>query len=235
MQIFGLAMIFAVIAVGFMNKPQAQISFFDAHALAMIILGVVGAVLLGSKPKDFVKTFTVLREFLPFLGRYQSQTRRMEEERKQLEKLWIAGKRSEAIKLAEKSQLATTKEMLQQIAARASLALSENRFTALAHEAVDEHDTSVSNWEMMAKLGPSFGMVGTITGMIQLFKSFASGSSDIGTSMSLALLATLYGIAFGAGIAGPIGNFVMRLMNDRISVIERCEKTTRQLVGMGEG
>ncbi|HYX32886.1 MAG TPA: MotA/TolQ/ExbB proton channel family protein [Oligoflexus sp.] len=234
MQIIGLALTIAVIAFGFMNKPQSQISFFDPHALGIIIMGVVGAVLLGSKPRDFVKTFVVLREFLPFVGRYDRLTNKMEEERRKLEKLWIQGKRADAIALAENSSLATTREMLQQIAARASVALSENRFTAFVHEVVDEHETSIANWEMMAKLGPSFGMVGTITGMIQLFKSFASGSSDLGAAMSLALLATLYGIAFGAGIAGPIANFIQRLMNDRISVIERCEKTTRQLVSMGE-
>ncbi|MCX6131644.1 MAG: hypothetical protein NTX25_21605, partial [Proteobacteria bacterium] len=159
MQLFGLFMIFAVIGIGFMNKVQTEISFFDPHALGMILCGVVGAVLLGSKPKDFIKTFTVLKEFLPFFGRYERTTSKMEEERRRLEQLWIEGKRSEAIQMAEKSQLITTKEMLKQIAARASVALSENRFTALVHEANDEHDTSVSNWEMMAKLGPSFGMV----------------------------------------------------------------------------
>ena len=234
MQVLGFFMILGVIGIGFMEKPHGQISFFDIYALGMILSGVIGAVLLGSKPKDFIKTFTVLREFIPFLGKYDQTTKKMEAERRQLEQLWLQGKRSEAIQMAEKSPHSSTREILEQIAARASVALTENRFTALTHEANDEHDTSVANWEMMAKLGPSFGMVGTITGMIQLFKTFGSGSSDLGTSMSLALLATLYGIAFGAGIAAPIANFILRLMNDRISVIERCEKTTRQLVSMGE-
>ncbi|WP_141733981.1 MotA/TolQ/ExbB proton channel family protein [Oligoflexus tunisiensis] len=234
MQIIGLALIATVIALGFLNKPQAQISFFDIHALCIVLLGTVGAVLLGSKPRDFMRTFAILQEFLPFLGHYGRTTRQMEVERRRLEALWIQGRRWDAITLAEQSSLATTREMLQQIAARASVALSENRFTAFVHEVMDEHESSLANWEMMAKLGPSFGMVGTITGMIQFFKTFASGTSDLGAAMSLALLATLYGIAFGAGIASPIATFIQRLMNDRISVIERCEKTARQLISMGD-
>lgn len=232
MQILGLFSIFAVVAYGFMAKPLAEISYFDPHALLIIAVGAMGSTLLGSKPRDFLQTFAALGEFLPFLGRYGRKTEAMERERIQLEELWIEGRRSEAISLAEKSELATTQEMVKQVAGRASQALTENRFTALTHAAVDQFEAPISNWEMMAKLGPSFGMVGTITGMVQLFKNFTAGNSDLGSSMSLALLATLYGIAFGAGVAGPIANFLNKLMCERVNVIARCEKTTRQLVSM---
>ena len=232
MQILGLFFIIAVVGYGFMTKSVATISYFDPHAMVIIVMGSVGATLLGSKPKDFLRTFISLKEFVPFLDSFGRKTDRMEAERKRLEDLWIAGKRSEAVSLGEKSAFSTTREMFNQVAGRASEALTENRFTALTHATVDQFEASISNWEMMAKLGPAFGMVGTITGMVQLFKNFSAGSSDLGSSMSLALLATLYGITFGAGIAGPIANFLNKLMLERVHVIERCEKTTRQLVNM---
>lgn len=232
MQILGLAFILAVVAFGFLHHSASTISYFDPQAMLIIVCGSIGATLLGSKPRDFIRTFSALREFIPFIGRFGEQTTLMEDERHQLEELWVQGRRAEAVALAEGSKLPTTREMLQQVAGRASEAHTENRFTALTHVAVDQFEASINNWEMMAKLGPSFGMVGTITGMVKLFKSFSAGNADLGSSMSLALLATLYGITFGAGIAGPISNYLSKLMYERINVISRCEKTTRQLVHM---
>ncbi len=232
MQLFGLAFIIAVVAFGFLHNPATSIGYFDPQALLIILFGSVGATLLGSKPRDFLRTFVALREFIPFVGRFGEQTSAMEDERHQLEELWIQGRRAEAVALAERSNLPTTREILQQVAGRVSEAHTENRFTALTHLAVDQFEASINNWEMMAKLGPSFGMVGTITGMVKLFKTFSAGHADLGSSMSLALLATLYGITFGAGVAGPVSNYLSKLMYERINVISRCEKTTRQLVHM---
>jgi chemotaxis protein MotA len=85
---------------------------------------------------------------------------------------------------------------------------------------------------MLSKLAPSFGMVGTITGMIQLFRNMNSDNLNIGSSMSLALLATLYGVAFGAGIAGPVGHFLNNLLDERLGFLERCEKSANELVAL---
>ena len=88
----------------------------------------------------------------------------------------------------------------------------------------------MANWELLAKLAPSFGMVGTITGMIQLFKSMGEDEMNLGASISLALLATLYGVAFGAGVAGPIGHFLRGLLDERLGALERCEQSVGELI-----
>ena len=73
-------------------------------------------------------------------------------------------------------------------------------------------------------------MVGMITGMIQLFKNMGAEGSDLGAAISLALLATLYGVAFGAGVAGPIGHYLRNLLDERMGALERCEQTVYELV-----
>ena len=73
-------------------------------------------------------------------------------------------------------------------------------------------------------------MVGTITGMIQLFRNMGSDDLNIGSAMSLALVATLYGVAFGAGVAGPIGHYLRGLLDERLGVLERCKQTVLELV-----
>jgi chemotaxis protein MotA len=92
---------------------------------------------------------------------------------------------------------------------------------------------AVHNWEMLSKLGPAFGMVGTITGMIQMFRNMSADNLNIGAAMSLALLATLYGVAFGAGMAGPIGHYLNNLLDERLGFYERCEKSVNELVARG--
>ncbi len=73
-------------------------------------------------------------------------------------------------------------------------------------------------------------MVGTITGMIQVFRSMGDESMNLGSAVSLALLATLYGVAFGAGVAGPIGHYLRGLLDERLGVLERCEQSVGGLI-----
>ena len=124
--------------------------------------------------------------------------------------------------------------MLELLLNRANEASSSKTFTELRHEEISRWQPAVHNWEMLAKLGPAFGMVGTITGMIQLFRNMSSENLNIGASMSLALLATLYGVAFGAGVAGPIGHYLNGLLDDRLGLLERCEKSVNEILSRGE-
>ena len=233
MQIFGILTSFIVIAVGFMERGDAGGgSYFDWHAAFIILFGSFGAVFLGSGPKEFLKTLKALKEFIPGLQSYEKTNHKIEEERKKIELMWLEGKRAEIIQFSESSNLASTKTMIDQLLAKSNKAYSENRFTALAHDCLDNMESVVLNWELLGKLGPSFGIVGTITAMINIFAQFGGDQSKIGASMSLALLATLYGITFGAGIAGPISNYFSRIMEERLNAYDRCWKTTRQLIDM---
>jgi len=46
----------------------------------------------------------------------------------------------------------------------------------------------------MAKLAPAFGMVGTLIGLIVMFQSMDENFSNMGKSLALAMMTTLYGI-----------------------------------------
>ena len=57
---------------------------------------------------------------------------------------------------------------------------------------------------------------------------------NLGAAMSLALLATLYGVAFGAGVAGPIGHYLRGLLDERLGVLERCEQSVAELIAKSD-
>ena len=62
--------------------------------------------------------------------------------------------------------------MIDQLLSKSNKAYSENRFTSLSHDCLDDMEPVVLNWELLGKLGPSFGIVGTITAMINIFAQF---------------------------------------------------------------
>lgn len=215
---------------------MSRISAFDMHALVMVLVGSGAAVLTSSSRITALRTFTLLRELLPVLARFSPETEAIEGERTQISGLWREGKRAQAVDLAERSKFPCIRRMLDLLLTRAPTEATESAFVELQHVELGRWQPAVSNWEMLAKLGPSFGMVGTITGMIQLFRNMGADNLNIGAAMSLALLATLYGVAFGAGVAGPIGQFLRGLLDERLGAIERCEQSVHELVAVaGDG
>ncbi|MCA3011998.1 MAG: MotA/TolQ/ExbB proton channel family protein, partial [Myxococcaceae bacterium] len=204
-------------------------------ALVMVVVGSASAVLLSSTARNALRTLLALKELVPGLRSFQATTEAMEQEREQLCALWKGGQRAQAVALAEKSAFPSTKRTLELLLQRASEASSAKVFTELRHDELSAWQPAIHNWEMLSKLGPAFGMVGTITGMIQLFRNMSAENLNIGAAMSLALLATLYGVAFGAGVAGPIGHFWNGLLDERLGLIERCEKSVNEFASSGRG
>jgi chemotaxis protein MotA len=230
-QIIGLVLLGFIVWFGFKDRGNAQvISAFDAHALVMVLVGSLSAVLVSSSRATALRTALCLRELIPGLKVFGQQTSAMEKEREQFCTLWREGKRGQALALAEKSRFEAIRQLVDLILNRAPEAASAKEFLELRHEEISYWQPAISNWEMLSKLGPAFGMVGTITGMIQLFRNMSADNLNIGAAMSLALLATLYGVAFGAGIAGPIGQFLNGLLDERLGFLERCEKSANELI-----
>ncbi|MCP4809133.1 MAG: hypothetical protein GY913_13040 [Proteobacteria bacterium] len=231
MQILGLALLAFVVAYGFGGERDATtITAFDLHAAVMVLGGSLSAVMVMSSARNTLRTFGYLRELLPGLGTLKPANEALEAERVQLAQLWLDGNRAQAVTLAEASTFPATGRMLKLVLDRAPAEGVKSAFTELQHAELSRWQPAVGNWELLAKLAPSFGMVGTITGMIQLFQSMGSEDSNLGAALSMALLATLYGVAFGAGIAGPIGHFLRGLLDERLGVLERCEQTVGELI-----
>ncbi len=64
----------------------------------------------------------------------------------------------------------------------------------------------------MAGTGPAFGMIGTLVGMIVMLQNFSSDIASIGVGMSLALVATLYGIVSARFLFMPAASMLQQKM-----------------------
>ena len=234
MQLVGIALLLFVVWFGFSNRTEAGISALDIHALVVVFVGSTAAVLVSSTASSALRTLLALRECVPGLRRFKQDTARYDAAREKLQELWIEGKRSAAVELSEGSGAALVKMMMELLLTRASPARIQKVFLELRHAETEDWQPAILNWEMLGKLGPAFGMVGTITGMVSVFRNMSNENMNIGASMSMALLATLYGVAFGTGLAGPLGHYLNGLLDDRLGLLERCEKTVFELLSMKE-
>lgn len=68
---------------------------------------------------------------------------------------------------------------------------------------LDRHSLGQDTFRFIGTAAPSFGMVGTLIGMVQLFTSM-NNPSELGKSMALSLLSTLWGAVIAYLFAIPI-------------------------------
>ncbi|MGN0141345.1 MAG: motility protein A [Roseburia sp.] len=74
------------------------------------------------------------------------------------------------------------------------------------------HKKSIAVWEKWAELGPAWGMIGTLIGLILMLKKMDDPSS-IGPSMAVALVTTLYGSLVANWLCNPIAS-KLKVNND---------------------
>ncbi len=67
----------------------------------------------------------------------------------------------------------------------------------------DRHKEKISFWDNMAAMGPAWGMIGTLIGLINMLKNLDDISS-VAPNMAVALVTTFYGSLIANWIATPI-------------------------------
>ena len=67
------------------------------------------------------------------------------------------------------------------------------------------HKTMCGFWETLGAMGPAWGMIGTLVGLVNMLNNMSDASS-IGPSMAVALITTLYGSLLANWICTPTSN-----------------------------
>jgi chemotaxis protein MotA len=86
--------------------------------------------------------------------------------------------------------------------------------------ATDErHRTAIGFFRTLAGYSPTFGMVGTVIGLINMLGNL-SDPAQLGRGMAMALLTTLYGVLFANLLFAPIANRLERLNTIEIAAMD---------------
>ncbi len=84
--------------------------------------------------------------------------------------------------------------------------MMENELDLIAQR----HEESVGMYQKASAAAPSFGMIGTLVGLVNMLKAMnmdsSEGSSAIGPAMATALITTFYGCILANMIFNPIAN-----------------------------
>lgn len=67
----------------------------------------------------------------------------------------------------------------------------------------DRHKSKIGFWEDLGAMGPAWGMIGTLIGLVNMLQDMNDPSS-IGPSMATALITTLYGSLLANWICAPV-------------------------------
>lgn len=67
------------------------------------------------------------------------------------------------------------------------------------------HNKQIGFYEKIAEMGPAWGMIGTLIGLVNMLKTM-SDVTTVGPNMAVALITTLYGSLMANWIATPIAN-----------------------------
>lgn len=75
----------------------------------------------------------------------------------------------------------------------------------------ERHKKVIGFWDMVAAMGPAWGMIGTLIGLIAMLNDM-NDPTKIGPSMAVALTTTLYGSLLANWLATPVAN-KLRVIN----------------------
>ena len=81
------------------------------------------------------------------------------------------------------------------------------------------HRSKISFWEDLGAMGPAWGMIGTLIGLVNMLQDMDDPSS-IGPSMAVALITTLYGSILANWICAPVAAKLKGQNNDEMVIKE---------------
>lgn len=212
-----------IVLTGTMATSVKDISvFLDYHAAMIVLGGTMAAALTGfsaSKMYNMLKVVLsrvikgalseykeVISEIVELSRGYRDNPRHLEESAPNLKTPFL----KEAIELTIEGGL-SPKDIDHILLKRAQ-----------THFKRYEEDANV--FHTLAKFPPAFGLLGAVVGMIALMQGLggADAIKTVGPAMAVALVATMYGIAFA--------NFVLIPLAENLSKHNRTDKIIRSMV-----
>jgi chemotaxis protein MotA len=231
----GVAILTVVGKVALSERAEAKLGFIDYHAAIVVFGGVIGALFLAIDHKALITMLRSVLELFPNRGPFSQEMKKTYDGFINMRDAWREGRRSTVLSLADQGETLELRVSADALLKQLDGPGLAERFMEVRAKYLQTYGPVIEGWEMVGKLAPSFGMVGTVTGMVQLFRTMGEGTGNLGGSLAMALLATLYGIASGAAIGGPMASRVNNQLNERLTQLDLMEKTVAALVRESRG
>lgn len=207
--LLGIILGFAMLVFGIMSSHADVMSYVDIPSVIITFGGSISGVLAANKLKDFI-------------GGLKSITLAFKEETQ--DPGAVIGNIINLSNVARKEGLLALEEASNDIEdpflkkgimlvvdgtdPELVRGIMETELTCLE----DRHKKVIGFWEKWAELGPAWGMIGTLIGLVNMLNNMEDPST-IGPSMAVALITTLYGSVIANWLCIPIAS-KMKINND---------------------
>jgi chemotaxis protein MotA len=222
---------FAAVLAATMAAEQSHKFTGFLHPPALLLLGFapVCAALVSYRPEELRDAFAAVARALrraPSRARaelYDELTRFAAEARR--------GRPAEALAAAEGSSSALLRQLAPLVVKQYAPEEIERTAAAAAYCLASSLKRSEDVLTSLARVAPAIGLVGTTLGLISLLRDL-SNFAQLGPSMALALLCTLYGLVLANALYQPLARLVHA---HSLVVAEEAKLLTRALALLSEG
>ncbi|MEY4066101.1 MAG: transporter, MotA/TolQ/ExbB proton channel family protein [Pseudomonadota bacterium] len=207
-----LTMAYAVLGGGIDAR-----TLLDIHGLVIVIGGTVAATAISFNPVHIIQMFRAL-----YRGMLTGKEVRFDEIIRQLMKLADVY-RNNPERMRQSMSIITDEFLRESINLMLDEITSERELLKILNERVDHiYDRYISDarkFKAIGKFPPAMGLMGAVLGMIGLLGGLGSPGAEktVGPSLSVALVATFYGIALANLVIIPIGENLV----ERAAIIKR--------------
>ncbi len=202
--IIGFVLAFGLMIFGMVDGKGfgAIQNFIDPASAYITFGGAFGAVLMMNPMKDFVaglKSFTLI---------FKVPKSNEAETIKQIIDLSNLARREGLLALEESTNNLDNDFMKKGVMLIVDGTDPELVRSILEAELINvdsRHQENIGFWKNVGSMGPAWGMIGTLIGLVNMLKDLSDPDS-IGPNMAVALITTFYGSALANWICAPVAN-----------------------------
>ena len=210
--IFGLGLILSAIAAATSNP----LIYIEIPALLIVLGGTIAAAFMGYHSRDVMTAFKAIGWMVnkPKSTRegLNTEIMRLIKWSYLVQQRGLLGLESEISKVPHNDPL--IKYCMELVVSNHQPEELRNMMVTAVESDFEHRTSAVQVLRNMGASAPSFGMIGTLVGLIAILNTLGSGAKDlpavIGGGMSLALVATLYGVLFARMVFIPAANKLLQ-------------------------
>lgn len=200
-----VGLLIGIILVVFVGITPAKLgNFWDGASVAIVLGGTIAAIissyplrLLGTIPKHFKM---LLQGNKYNIGELVNTLEEMAQTARKNGLLALEEKANEIDDMFFKSGIMLIVDATEPEEVRSLL---ENEVDAMSAR----HEECIGIYDRASAVGPAFGMIGTLVGLVNMLKAMnieEGGAGDLGPAMATALITTFYGCVLAHMIFSPI-------------------------------
>jgi chemotaxis protein MotA len=213
--LLGLALALAGIAIGHSLDGGKFSSLVQPAAFAIVVVGTLGAVLLQTKRKAFVRGLRMLGWV------FRTPHDRRPELAREIH-LWSLSARRDGL-LSLEQYMGKADPFVQKGLRLVVDGIQPDKIKSLLDTEINGYEfrerQAARIWESAAGYAPTVGILGAVLGLIHVMENL-SDPSRLGAGIAVAFVSTIYGVGLANLFFYPVGNKIKGIVAERVAEYE---------------